>query len=79
MFHQASLEENEAFSNEAAWSVIGPYLASFIDLAKSEGMPPKLIGYAERAAPAAPPQHNVKSIVLGDLWPNSVHFDPQNR
>ena len=88
---QSSCGSDPAFANPAAWSVLGGYSAGFPDyvarLQKSqEGaasagdpLPGSLTELAARCPPVEPPPPEVLSLIMGDLWPNSLLIDAENK
>ena len=54
-------------------------MSGFSDLVKRPGMPPGLPKWAAEATPVAPPPPEVRTLIMGDLWPNSIHIDVKSK
>lgn len=61
------------FDNPAAWEVLNRFLyKGFAERAERSGIP-EVIAYSREVTSTCPPPDPV--IIMGDLWPNSIHID----
>ena len=66
------------FDNVPAWALLKDYFASYADVAAKYNLP-KLSTWVEQAAPFEPPEPEVETLILGDLWPNTIHLNPTTK
>lgn len=69
-----------AFDNAPAWEVLADYFGKAVHhVQQYSESNPRLLAWVEAAPKLAPPSPEVKTLILGDLWPNSIHVNPSNR
>jgi hypothetical protein len=70
--------DDPVFENPPAWALLKEYFNSYPDVAAKHNVP-ELSTWVEQAPPFEPPDPQVKTLILGDLWPNTIHLNPTTK